>query len=145
MIELLSDIDLTNFHLFPEIHFLQHSLLHCPLLPGDGGKPHKARQVLASSWSHWGSSQGLSLIQSSDQTIVFTPWSQVGSVKIIPYHKMVAAKLQKQETVCTINYYRIEKNHHIFNDRPLETERVIVISLRRSSGRYQINAMLLFF
>ena len=52
MIELLSNVDLTNFHLFPEIHFLQHSLLHCPLLHGDGRKPHKARQVLASSWSH---------------------------------------------------------------------------------------------
>ena len=104
MIELLSDIDLTNFHLFPEIHFLQHSLLHCPLLPGNGRKPYKAGQVLASSWSHRGSSEGLSLIQSSDQTIVFTPWSQVGSVKIILYHKMVAAKLQKQETVCTINF-----------------------------------------
>ena len=147
MIVLVSDVNFTfYFHLFPGL-YLKFTLcttpLHCSLLPGDGSKPHKARHVLASSWSHWGSSQGLSVIQSSDQTIVFQLHIMVtgGLCEDHPVPQNGGGKASKTGNSLQNQLLQNRKNHHIFNDRPLETERVIVTSLRRSSGRYQKNAM----
>ena len=153
MIVLVSDVDFTfNFHLFPGQH-LKFTLCTTPAPPLSS--PWRWREASLSTASLGFFLEPLRLVSRFVIDSEFKPnnclssphhghrWALWRSSRTTKWWRQ-SFKNRKQFAQLLITSQNCQNIHRISNDRPLETERVIVTSLRRSSGRYQINAMFFF-